>query len=269
MYKGSLVGRCVAKGKNIDDGRSCNEKTGRNGMAWYHRVKEDGTTDWVSLEMQAAAQLRYATTTALPATNPPAAPTEATPPQPPQLELATSKLAQAQKDEATVCAGQRRRRDDDVDPPPSANDATHHPTCPEQEHDECCSCKSDEFLQGEGDWDNGSCCGHCYDVCRGGGGGDDDLFGDLGDLGVDLGGIMEMMGGLTSALPASWDIDGLFSGQWTPSPEDFADLDIGAIMGAMATMPGDVGGEIMNGVTAMMGSLGDIDLGDPNGGGGG
>ena len=41
-----------------------------------------------------------------------------------------------------------------------------HPTCPDQEHDGCCSCKSDEFLHGDGDWDNGSCCGHCSNMCN-------------------------------------------------------------------------------------------------------
>jgi len=38
----------------------------------------------------------------------------------------------------------------------------NHPTCPVKEHNDCCTCKSDEY---PGDWDNGKCCGHCTSVC--------------------------------------------------------------------------------------------------------
>lgn len=61
-YDGTTKGRCVAKGKNIDDdGRDCDRKTGRGTMAWYQRTgsNADGTTDFVSPEMAIAAQAEY------------------------------------------------------------------------------------------------------------------------------------------------------------------------------------------------------------------
>ena len=41
----------------------------------------------------------------------------------------------------------------------------HHHTCPDEEHNDCCDCLSDEIESG--DWDNGECCGHCTQTCYG------------------------------------------------------------------------------------------------------
>merc|ERR1711871_166395 len=45
--------------------------------------------------------------------------------------------------------------------------AKPHSTCPDEEHDGCCACESDEMPD---DWDNGYCCGACTYICGSGAG---------------------------------------------------------------------------------------------------
>ena len=47
--------------------------------------------------------------------------------------------------------------------PGAAGGAKPHETCPAEEHDGCCQCRSDE--KEYGDWDTDSCCGDCTNVC--------------------------------------------------------------------------------------------------------
>jgi hypothetical protein len=62
-YDGSLKGRCVAKGRSINDEDGvCSRKTGRSNMAWYHRVgknSDNTTTEFVSQEMVETAEALY------------------------------------------------------------------------------------------------------------------------------------------------------------------------------------------------------------------
>ena len=61
-------------------------------------------------------------------------------------------------------------------PPPGYNATTippwytppgkPHASCPDVEHDNCCSCMSDEMQYD--DWDNGHCCGACTNICGAG-----------------------------------------------------------------------------------------------------